>query len=280
MTIRKGTRFAPSRLVFDSRRGLVALFVTVVCGCRESAKPPISDPVLERGRQVYLQYCVGCHGEKGDGRGPAERFLDPKPRDFTRTAFKFRSTPLRYLPTDEDLLRTVSQGLAGTAMPSFRLLPVDERHAVVQYVKTFSERWQDPDEHQPALPLGGPPESVGTDDSIIDGQAVYRRAGCVDCHGTGGRGDGKAVSTLRDERGGPLRPRDFTREPAKGGSRPEDYFRAITAGLDGSPAPAPSTAMGGYFKALNDEDRWNLVSYVMALRKYRGELPESLRKIP
>ena len=44
---------------------------------------------LQFGREVYATYCVGCHGEKGDGSGPAARFLDPKPRDFRVGRIKF-----------------------------------------------------------------------------------------------------------------------------------------------------------------------------------------------
>ena len=35
-----------------------------------------------RGRRVYENYCLGCHGEEGAGDGPAARYLDPIPRSF------------------------------------------------------------------------------------------------------------------------------------------------------------------------------------------------------
>ena len=39
----------------------------------------------------YRRYCVGCHGEEGDGLGENEPWLDPKPRNFTLGQFKCRS---------------------------------------------------------------------------------------------------------------------------------------------------------------------------------------------
>ena len=39
--------------------------------------------LLNHGKSVYQSRCLGCHGQKGDGKGPASLFLDPKPRDFT-----------------------------------------------------------------------------------------------------------------------------------------------------------------------------------------------------
>ena len=84
---------------------------------------PQSLRLLERGREVYHQRCVGCHGEKGDGNGPAAAFLDPRPRNFTVPAFKFRTTPSGSLPTDGDLYRTITRGVRWTAMPTWHELP-------------------------------------------------------------------------------------------------------------------------------------------------------------
>ena len=40
----------------------------------------------------YRRYCVGCHGELGDGEGENAQWIDPKPRNFTLGIFKCRST--------------------------------------------------------------------------------------------------------------------------------------------------------------------------------------------
>src|SRR5437588_10402304 len=37
----------------------------------------------------YRRYCVGCHGELGDGNGENAMWLDPKPRDFQLGICKF-----------------------------------------------------------------------------------------------------------------------------------------------------------------------------------------------
>src|SRR6185436_4536094 len=77
---------------------------------------------LQLGREVYGTYCVGCHGENGDGNGPAARFLDPKPRDFRLGKLKFANVSPGDAPRDEDYHRVLVSGLAGTAMPAFPLL--------------------------------------------------------------------------------------------------------------------------------------------------------------
>lgn len=97
---------------------------------------------LEDGTQIglYRQHCVHCHGITGDGVGPTAAFLTPYPRDFRRGVFKFTSTSESAKPTKQDLKRTLQQGIAGTAMPSFALLPEADVDALVEYVKYLSLR--------------------------------------------------------------------------------------------------------------------------------------------
>ncbi|MBO0742936.1 MAG: c-type cytochrome, partial [Hyphomicrobiaceae bacterium] len=68
------------------------------------------------GKQVYVKWCAGCHGDNGAGDGPAARRMIPAPRDFTgNVTYQIRSTPTGQLPTDGDLLRSIDEGLPGSA---------------------------------------------------------------------------------------------------------------------------------------------------------------------
>jgi mono/diheme cytochrome c family protein len=91
-------------------------------------------------RGLYRQHCAHCHGVTGDGLGPTAEFLNPYPRDFRLGKFKFKSTPIGEKPTDEDLRKTLVNGIPGTAMPSFKLLASDEVEALLNYVKYLSLR--------------------------------------------------------------------------------------------------------------------------------------------
>ena len=68
--------------------------------------------------------------------------LNPYPRDFRNGIFKFTSTAGGAKPLRKDLLRTLRQGLPGTAMPSFCKLPDPEIEALLEYVKYLSIRGQ------------------------------------------------------------------------------------------------------------------------------------------
>ena len=97
---------------------------------------PRSDEWVTYGKEVYERRCQGCHGEKGDGNGPAAAFMQrDRPRNFTLAVFKFRLTPSGSLPEDGDLLRTITSGVRGTAMPTWHELPEKDRLTVIQYIK-------------------------------------------------------------------------------------------------------------------------------------------------
>ena len=104
-----------------------------------SAGPVWSDEVGGK-HGLYRRHCVHCHGISGDGHGPTAAILNPYPRDYRPGIFKFKGTYSAAEPTTEDLKRVVHDGVPGTAMPSFAILPPDEQEALVEYVKYLSIR--------------------------------------------------------------------------------------------------------------------------------------------
>ncbi len=100
----------------------------------------IGSDELGRARGLYREHCVHCHGINGDGKGPTAPFLNPYPRDYRRGVFKFKSTPRGSRPTHDDLKRTLVNGVPGTSMPSFKLLPDSQIESLVNYVKYLSIR--------------------------------------------------------------------------------------------------------------------------------------------
>lgn len=218
--------------------------------------------LIALGRKVYQRRCVGCHGEQGDGDGPAARFLDPRPRDFTSGIFKFRSTTggPNSLPSDQDLFITLTHGLWGTAMPAWYKISAGQRLAVIQYIKTFSGRWED---ERPGEPVAIPPEPAVTAQSIERGKTEFQRV-CALCHGNTGRGDGPTAGTLTDTWGDPVTPADLTLpagEPGgvKLGHHGRHIFMTIMTGVGGTPMPA-------FANSFTPRRVWDIVHYVQSLR--------------
>jgi cytochrome c oxidase cbb3-type subunit 2 len=77
---------------------------------------PAMEQDLLRGKKMYQEYCIGCHGPVGDGQGPAAKFLDPPPLNFT--------TVRRHLVDGKYVggifYYQIMNGITGTGMPYFK----------------------------------------------------------------------------------------------------------------------------------------------------------------
>jgi high-affinity iron transporter len=92
---------------------------------------PSGPPDLARGAVLYAQNCASCHGDVGNGRGPAAKGMDPPPIDFTdRRRARERSLFALY--------QVIEQGLEGTAMPSFAHLTPEDRWALAFHAGRFA----------------------------------------------------------------------------------------------------------------------------------------------
>ena len=232
-----------------------------------------TDEGMARGKAVYEQRCLGCHGVKGNGNGEAATFFyKQRPRNFTAGVFKFRLTK-GPLPTDHDLLRTLTRGVRGTAMPAWYELPLDDRLAVIQYIKfELAADRSDPAknylyfvEEPPGAPaqIGSPPKS--SLELVTRGHDIWLQAKCWECHGKTGRGDGEKAAGLKDDLGFPIRPANLTAGQFKSGPDASDIFRTVTYGLSGSPMPS-------FKDSFPEADRWALSYYILSLSAFSDPL--------
>lgn len=221
-----------------------------------SAVPP--------GKDLYGTQCAPCHGIEGKGDGPAAEFLYPKPRNFTLAQFKFRSTPFGKLPTDQDLLKILNNGIPGSAMPSFGALSADQKEALVQYVKTFAVRVRDGksvnlfESKGPPTGITVPEPPASTPERVADGKKIYDQIGCAKCHGDTGEGNGPAAASLTDSNGWPIPPANFARGIFKGGDSVSDIYLRFITGINGTPMPS-------FDGTLSDDEIWSLAYYVKSL---------------
>lgn len=104
------------------------------------AAGPVRSDIVGRKNGLYREHCAHCHGISGDGMGPTAAFLNPYPRDYRPGKFKFKGTWRDARPAREDLTRILHQGIPGSSMPSFALLPPAQVDALVEYVRYLSMR--------------------------------------------------------------------------------------------------------------------------------------------
>ena len=92
---------------------------------------PATTGELERGKKIYQQECVNCHGVMGDGNGPAKPFMNPPPLNLT--TLRGHLVEGKYI--GGIFYYQIMNGITGTAMPYFkRDLESDKIWAVGNYV--------------------------------------------------------------------------------------------------------------------------------------------------
>jgi len=230
----------------------------------ELTKPKDMKSLQARGRNIYLHMCVFCHGEDGNGGGQAVQYLYPWPRDFRKGIFKFRSTPTGTLPRDEDLYRTIIDGIPGTSMPAWGdALSPDDTWALINHIKNFSPRFKKEPQGE-KIKVG---KVLSSSPALVTrGKELFKELKCFRCHGESLKGNGELAESLVDAWKHAVFVQDITNPNYfKSGHKPEDLFRTITSGLDGTP-------MGSYIHIL-EEDRWALVHYIRS--KFEKEVKEA-----
>jgi mono/diheme cytochrome c family protein len=249
---------------------------------------------LKHGADVYRRNCEQCHGVTGDGNGPAGQYLTPRPRDYRRGIFKFTSTPYGSKPRREDLMRTIERGVTGTSMPSFRLMPKNDREAVLDYVlalthrgeleellvaqaesegelpeemvnelvSTLQERWGMAAESEVDAASKMPPI---TEETVAAGAQIFQQRECFKCHGRDGRGGLAGGIEVGNDAWGHKDPAaDLTSGMLHGGQRPIDIYRRISSGINGTPMPSFRDSF-----ASDPDAIWHLTHYVLSVSNER-----------
>jgi mono/diheme cytochrome c family protein len=225
-------------------------------GAGDAAKRA-ADALAPDGKQLYTVHCSQCHGDAGDGQGPAAKFLYPRPRNFGDAQFRLASTT-NQMPSDEDLFAVITRGMPGSAMFPFAHLSEPERRALVAQVRELTRTGLfqkgklaseaagekvDPVELQkqvdellkPGEKVQVPADWPAADEaSVKRGSELYQKT-CAPCHGATGKGDG--AQDQRDANGMPTFPRDFSRGIFKGGREREQLYARIFLGMAGTPMP-------------------------------------------
>lgn len=82
-----------------------------------------------RGKNIYEQLCLRCHGEKLDGHGPDAQYLKIAPANLQSLSTRTKS--------DWELLVVISHGVMFTPMHGFRdLLTEQDMKDVLSYLRT------------------------------------------------------------------------------------------------------------------------------------------------
>lgn len=105
---------------------------------RARVNPVASSPAaLLKAQALYQKHCASCHGDKGDGDGPAEEFNTEPATDLTDPAVQARLT-------DGEILWKMTKGRrsgADVVMPGIanRVPSEEDRWKLVLYVRSLAK---------------------------------------------------------------------------------------------------------------------------------------------
>jgi len=89
-----------------------------------------SESNLNAARELYLNDCIQCHGDRGKGDGPEARSHSPLPADLS-------DAPRMSTVTDGEIFYQISEGRR--PMPSFKnRMTQEQRWQLVLLVRSFS----------------------------------------------------------------------------------------------------------------------------------------------
>jgi len=165
---------------------LIGLCIIISSATVVAIDYPDERPSIESGKKIYLSNCAGCHDEKGDG----STFSGAS--NFTNSEKMINSNSSTFYDR-------ITNGIPGTAMPSFSKLPKKDRWDVIAYLWTF---WIDRQ-------------------SAENGKIIYEKD-CAGCHGILGDGYGFPEAF------------DFTNLSQTASKQPSVFFDRLTRGIPGT----------------------------------------------
>lgn len=211
--------------------GVLAL--TMMLSRQAAAQQGSDSGVLQMGAELYVQNCLACHGEEGEGRVGATL-----------------SKNWPSIRPDLTIKNVIVNGVAGSPMPAWGQdkggpLTTEQIDALVAYILTWETG--EPYQYQPITPTQRP---VLTPPAEIAGDpnkgAVLYDENCAMCHGANGEG---RVGVRLAKNWPSIRPDLNVRN-------------VIINGVSGSPMPAWGQEQGGPLSEQNIND---LTAFILSL---------------
>ncbi len=224
-----------------------------------------------RGKVIYKEYCMQCHGAKGEGDGPAAEGLEPKPAIHAKMALD--QFPMDYL---YNVVYYGGKAVGKSPYMPYWGLTVGEQ-GVADVIAYMRETFKGTEEMAAApgkKSSGDCPQKRNTKEvsfkykgkknplkptpaNLKAGETLYQKTAkpmnCALCHGKLGDGKGPGGAGVKPA------PRNFTCQATLKDISDGQMFGVIKAGSPGTAMPA--------FKNLRDKEVWQLIHYIRELAK-------------
>ena len=110
------------------RRGICIIGLAFLAGMGLIWSITTQAAELPKGKSIYMELCMGCHGL--DGKGAASVRLNPPPADLTSIGVQSK--------LNAGLFKSIHDGRKNTAMGTWKYALSDEEiHEVIAYIRTL-----------------------------------------------------------------------------------------------------------------------------------------------
>ncbi len=228
----------------------------------------------DRGKVIYKEYCVQCHGATGRGDGPAASGLEPKPAIHANMAFD--KLPVEYL---YNVINYGGRSVGKSPSMPYWGLTIGQQ-GVADVMAYLKETFKGAPQSAAAAPsAGGGPSGVcpqarktaqapaeflnhvnplpASPNAVEAGKKLFLESAkplaCAQCHGNGGDGQGVIGAALVPP------PRNFTCGKMMKNIPDGQLFWIIKNG-------SPGTGMMS-FAGLPDDEVWELIHYIRTLAR-------------
>lgn len=239
---------------------------SVACAVMVASTP--REAIAADAETLYSNNCAICHGADGSGNGAAAYLLQSKPRDFRKGDFRIVSTD-NQVPTEADLVRTITKGLPGTPMPPWPQLSDADKKGLAKHIMGFQraaliKKYLDRDKTQAEAEEKAdsrlkPGKVVNVQPPTDEANPKQLKASfvtlCAPCHAEDGTG--RDDPKWRTSEGYNITSRNFKKGVFKGGRDDIDLYRRILLGMRGTPMPS--------YEAIAPNQIWRMVRYIQSL---------------
>jgi mono/diheme cytochrome c family protein len=96
----------------------------------------ISNPTevnIAKGKELFNANCKSCHGEQGNGDGPAGAALNPKPRNFHQKEGWTNGNKF------SEMYKTLQEGITKNGMAAYEYIPAADRISIIHYIRSLDQ---------------------------------------------------------------------------------------------------------------------------------------------
>jgi mono/diheme cytochrome c family protein len=124
-TVARGARYENNPVNTAREAGSTNFVITIPV--------PVTEQLMARGKQRYDIYCLPCHGPTGDGNGIVKKYGYATVRSIHEK--------IVVVQPDGEIFNTITHGKAPTMMPYGSQIPIDDRWAIVAYVRALQRSY-------------------------------------------------------------------------------------------------------------------------------------------